>query len=229
MGVVGETWRRARSDRISKLTSLLCTLNGSWWGMSGILAAVRMISRLGRGVSGGGTCFRLGVLPRRSCAHWHWRAWASGNWRGSRNGLPCTWPSEPINPPCSLPPHAQGAAPFRAVSVCVAHEPRLGACASRSQPTRACPCLFVFLFYGLFCSAFGFCCALTGSLSFGGRARCPLKTTPNGFPHSLALPSRCRCGEGSIRGEGTVSCSRGNCRGTGSDTNRTGSWSKLRC
>ena len=131
--------------------------------------------------------------------------------------------------PTERPFGRRAAAPFRAVSVCVAHEPRLGACASRSQPTRACPCLFVFLFYGLFCSAFGFCCALTGSLSFGVRARCPLKTTPTGLPHSLALPSRCRCGEGSIRGEGTVSCSRGNCRGTGSDTNQTGSRSELRC
>ena len=47
-----------------------------------------MILRLGRGVSGGGICFRPGVLPRRSCAHWHWRAWAGGNWRGSRSDLP---------------------------------------------------------------------------------------------------------------------------------------------
>jgi hypothetical protein len=46
-----------------------------------------------------------------------------------------------------------------------------------------CPCLFVFLFYGLFCSAFGFCCALTGSLSFGVGARCPLKATPTGCLH----------------------------------------------
>ena len=65
--------------------------------MSGILATVRMILRLGRGVSGGGTCFRPGVLPRRSCAHWHWLAWAGGNWRGSRSDLPCPWPSEPIS------------------------------------------------------------------------------------------------------------------------------------
>jgi hypothetical protein len=121
-----------------------------------------------------------------------------------------------------------------AQSVCALHTDRAGACALRVVSLRSlsptgCSCLFVFLFYGRFCSAFGFCCALTGSLSFGVRARCPLKTTPTGLPHSLALPSRCRCGEGSIRGEGTVSCSRGNCRGTGSDTNQTGSRSKLRC
>jgi hypothetical protein len=135
--------------------------------------------------------------------------------------------------PTERPFGRQAAAPFRAVSVCVAHGPRRGVCASRSQPARSFPyglqLPFCFLFCGLFCSAFGFCCALTGSLSFGVRARYPLKTTPTGLPHSLALPSRCRCGEGSIRGEGTVSCSRGNCRGTGSDTNRTGSRSKLRC
>jgi hypothetical protein len=96
-GVVGGTWRRVCGDQISKLTCMPCTLNDSWRGMSGILATVRMILRLGRGVSGGGTCFRPGVLPRRSCAHWHWRASASGNWRGSRSDLPCTWPSEPIS------------------------------------------------------------------------------------------------------------------------------------
>ena len=66
-------------------------------GNVGILATVRIILRLGRGVSGGRTCLRRGVLPRRSCAHWHWRAWASGNWRSSRSDLPCTWPSEPIS------------------------------------------------------------------------------------------------------------------------------------
>jgi hypothetical protein len=95
-GAVGETWRRVHGDRISKIACSPCTLNGSWWEMSGILATVRMISRPGRGVSGGGTCCHSAVLPRRSCARWRWRAWASGNWRGSRSDLPCPWPSEPI-------------------------------------------------------------------------------------------------------------------------------------
>jgi hypothetical protein len=52
--------------------------------------------------------------------------------------------------PTERPFGRQAAAPFRAVSVCVAHGPRRGVCASRSQPARSFPyglplpfCLFV--------------------------------------------------------------------------------------
>ena len=41
--------------------------------------------------------FPAGVLPRRSCAPWHWRVWAGGNWRGSRSDLRWIWPSGPIS------------------------------------------------------------------------------------------------------------------------------------
>ena len=41
--------------------------------------------------------------------------------------------------PTERPFGRQAAAPFRAVSVCVAHGPRRGVCASRSQPARSFP------------------------------------------------------------------------------------------
>ena len=54
----------------------LCTLGGFWWGMSGILAIVSVISRLGRGVCGSRTCCRPEIpLLRRSCVCRRWRVW----------------------------------------------------------------------------------------------------------------------------------------------------------
>ena len=76
---------------------LAMSLSGSWRGMSGTWAIASMISRPGRGVSGGGTCCQPAVLPRRSCARWQWRAWAGGNWRSSRSSLRWTWPIAPIS------------------------------------------------------------------------------------------------------------------------------------
>ncbi len=57
-------------------TYALCTLGGFWWGMSGILAIVSVISRLGRGVCGSRTCCRPEIpLLRRSCVCRRWRVW----------------------------------------------------------------------------------------------------------------------------------------------------------
>jgi len=54
----------------------LCTLGGFCWGMSGILAIVSVISRLGRGVCGSRTCCRPEIpLLRRSCVCRRWRVW----------------------------------------------------------------------------------------------------------------------------------------------------------